>query len=111
MNACNSCGAIVHDEAFFETHEGLCPECDGDRVPPAPDGFKPGDACALPPVPGTLAAYTHFLRAMRFAFWMQEQEQSGEKVTVVDIQREWRISRATAYRWLQRWRIAAGATP
>lgn len=34
MNACNSCGAIVHDEAFFETHEGLCPECDGDRLPP-----------------------------------------------------------------------------
>ncbi len=27
MNPCNSCGAIVHDEAFFESHDGLCHAC------------------------------------------------------------------------------------
>ncbi len=35
MNACNCCGVVVEDEAFFESHDGLCADCDGDRLQPA----------------------------------------------------------------------------
>lgn len=42
MNPCNSCGAIVHDEAFFESHDGLCHACarGTDHAPEELTGLK-----------------------------------------------------------------------
>lgn len=48
------------------------------------------------------------IEAIRFARWMVDRE---TEPTVDAVKAFMRCSRATAYRWLQRWRIAAGATP
>lgn len=48
------------------------------------------------------------IEAIRFARWMVDRE---TEPTVDAVKAFMRCSRATAYRWLQRWRIAAGAAP
>lgn len=43
MNACNCCGALVHDEAEFDTRQGYCADCDADRPPAAAMNETPGE--------------------------------------------------------------------
>jgi hypothetical protein len=57
------------------------------------------------PYPHGVGVRTGFEFALRFHLWAQ---QAGDRLDVRMIREHWKVSRATAYRWLNGYRAALG---